>query len=100
MEGAEFARLALALEGTAEVAHFDRQAFRRRRIYASLAPDGASANLLVSPEEQAHFAERFAGFVAPVANKWGARGWTRLSLPGCEAEVAAILLRAAWSGSA
>jgi hypothetical protein len=42
MTAEEFRDLALALEVTVEIGHFDRRAFRARRIFASLAPDGRS----------------------------------------------------------
>ena len=38
-------RLALALDGTSEAPHFDRRAFRVKRIYATLAADELTANL-------------------------------------------------------
>lgn len=51
---ATFRTLALACEGTTEVLHFNRPAFRRRVIFATLAPDGTSANLRLTPDQQAH----------------------------------------------
>jgi hypothetical protein len=35
-------RIALSLDGTTEAPHFDRTAFKVRRIYATLAADGES----------------------------------------------------------
>jgi len=35
----DFRRVALALDGTIEAPHFDRTAFKVRRIYATLAAD-------------------------------------------------------------
>ena len=46
------ADIALALEGTTEAPHFDRRAFKAQRIFATLAPDGLTANLRFPPEEQ------------------------------------------------
>ena len=46
-------RLALALEGTVAAPHFERTAFKVRRIYATLAGDGGSLNLMLTPDEQA-----------------------------------------------
>lgn len=45
-------RIALALDGTAEVPRFNRAGFKVARIYATLAPDGMSANLKLAPDEQ------------------------------------------------
>ena len=49
---ADVRKLALALEGTTEHPHFDRAAFKVKRIYATLAVDGKSLNLNLTPEEQ------------------------------------------------
>jgi hypothetical protein len=49
----DFRRIALSLEGTTEAPHFERTAFKVRRIYATLAPDGRTANLMLTPDEQA-----------------------------------------------
>jgi hypothetical protein len=46
-------RIALSLEGTTEAPHFDRTAFKVRTIYATLAADGRTANLMFTPDEQA-----------------------------------------------
>jgi hypothetical protein len=45
-------RIALSLDGTNEVPHFDRIAFKVVRIYATLAADGAICNLKFTPDEQ------------------------------------------------
>jgi phosphopantothenate synthetase len=46
-------RIALSLDGTVEAPHFYRTAFKVRRIYATLAADGRTANLMLTPDEQA-----------------------------------------------
>ena len=46
-------RIALSLEGTSEAPHFDRVAFKARRVYATVAPDGLTANFMFTPDEQA-----------------------------------------------
>ena len=43
--------IALALEGTSEAPHFDRAAFKVKRIYVTLAADGRSANFKFTPDE-------------------------------------------------
>ena len=83
-------RLALALEGTSEAPHFDRAAFKVKRIYVTLAADGKSANLKFTPDEQ-----EFKCLLAPEAfsaipNAWGRQGWTtaelsKLSVPELKA---------------
>ena len=42
----------MSLDGTEERPHFDRAAFRVKRIYATLAADGLMANVKLLPDEQ------------------------------------------------
>jgi len=79
-DAADFVRLALALPDTAEYPHFDRRAFKARVTFATLAPDGASANLKLSPEEQEFKCLLAPDAFAPIANAWGRRGWTVATL--------------------
>jgi hypothetical protein len=76
----DFRRIALALDGTTEAPHFDRTAFKVRRIYATLAPDGKTANLMLSPDEQALKCELAPEAFRPVPNAWGTRGATTATL--------------------
>jgi hypothetical protein len=62
----DFRRVALSLEGTIEAPHFDRTAFKVRRIYATLAADGDTANLMFTPDEQALKCELAPGTFTPV----------------------------------
>lgn len=95
--GEAFRDLVLSLHDTVEVAHFDRRAFKVRRSFASLAPDGDTANLYLTPPEQEHWCDLFPETFAPVPNKWGARGWTQVRL----AQIGPIdllpALRGSWS---
>lgn len=97
MIGTEFRRLALALEGTTEVPHFERQAFKVRRIFASLAPGEETANLLLTPLEQEHWCGLLPEAFTPVPNKWGARGWTGIALALIGPDDLAPALRCAWA---
>lgn len=89
-------RLALALDGTTEQPHFDRAAFRAARIYATLAGDGSSLNLKLTPDEQA-----FKTMLAPevykaLPNKWGASGWTSVDLKAIGKAELGEALKMAW----
>jgi hypothetical protein len=92
----EFSRLALALEGTTEVPHVDRTAFRARRIFATLAPDGASGNLKLTPDEQELQCLLRPGAFAPVPNRWGAQGWTTVHLDAIDMLALQHALELAW----
>jgi len=71
---------ALSLPGTAEAPHFDRTAFKARRIYVTVAADGKTANLVLTPDEQEMKCLLLPEAFAPVPNKWGERGWTTVTL--------------------
>ena len=87
--------LALALEGTTEAPHFDRLAFKARRIYVTLDADGKTANFNFTPEEQEMKCAMYPGAFVPIPNKWGASGWTTAVLAKLsEAELKAALAMA------
>lgn len=93
---ARFKKLALSLEGAVEVPHVDRLAYRTsRRIFATLAPDGRSANLLLSPEVQDAIVEAMPQHFRPVAGGWGRMGYTTVELAKVpEAELVRALAEA------
>ena len=79
-EAEDLRRIALSLEGTREAPHFDRAAFKVKRIYVTLAADGRSANLKFTPDEQ-----EFKTMLAPdvfqaIDNGFGRQGWTTITL--------------------
>jgi hypothetical protein len=93
---ADVRKLALSLKGTTEHPHFDRTAFKVRRIYATLAADGKSLNLNLTPEEQ-----EFKTMLAPdvfsaIPNKWGVSGWTTVDLKAISRAELRAVLEMAW----
>ncbi len=66
----------MALDGTSEAPHFDRRAFKVARIYATLAADGLTANLRLTPDEQEFKAMLAPEAFVPLDNAWGRQGWT------------------------
>lgn len=93
---ADLRRQALDLPGTTEAPHFDRIAFRMRRIYATLPQDGLTANLRLSPEEQAHWCALLPSALRPVPNRWGDQGWTEVTFARLDPRDLSSVLRAAW----
>lgn len=89
--------LALSLAGTVEVPHFDRTASKVRTIFATVPPRGNTANLRLTPDEQAHWCGLFPAAVASVPNKWGQQGWTAVTLAGIAPDDLAAVLRRAWN---
>ena len=73
-------RIAMSLDGTTEAPHFDRSAFKVRRIYATLAADGLTANLKLDPGEQTMACELQPRAFAKLRNAWGDQGWTTVTL--------------------
>jgi len=92
----DFRRIALSLEGTTEAPHFDRTAFRVNRIYATLAADGLTANLMFAPEEQALKCLVAPDAFAPIPNAWGKRGATTTTLSALSAAELRNALTIAW----
>lgn len=79
---ARMKKLALALPGTTEVQHMDRVAYRTsRKMFVTLAPDGKTANLLLTPEVQEAIVEAMPEHFAPVPGGWGRMGYTTVTLP-------------------
>ncbi|MGJ4886328.1 MULTISPECIES: MmcQ/YjbR family DNA-binding protein [unclassified Bradyrhizobium] len=96
MTGDEFRALALSFAGTTAAPHFDRTAFKLHRTFATLAADGASANVLLTPDEQEHHAGLQPGVFRRVPNKWGDQGWTTVSLADVDAARLRSVLESAW----
>jgi hypothetical protein len=92
-------RLALALEGVAEYPHFDRRAFKARVTFATLAPDGLTANLKFAPDEQALKCAVAPETFAPLPNAWGAKGWTVATLASLSEPELVAALEMAWKHS-
>jgi YjbR len=96
ISGADIREIALSLDGVAEKPHFQRSAFKVKRNFATLAPDGKSVNLLLLPEEQELKCEIHPTIFAPVPNKWGDQGWTIMQLDTVSYDIAKSAIEAAW----
>lgn len=92
----ELREIAMSMDGVIEKPHFDRAAFRVKRNFATLAPEKATVNLLLLPEEQELRCEMHPDCFEPVPNKWGERGWTVMDLNKVDADVAKSAMHAAW----
>jgi len=101
MTGAsDLTEIALALAGTTAAPHFDRTAFKVRRTYATLAADGLTANLKLTPDEQAFKVMMAPAAFAPVAGAWGRQGWTVVTLANLDRDELAAVLAMAWQHGA
>lgn len=93
-------RIALKLDGTIEAPHFDRTAFKVARIYATLAPDGQTANLKLAPDEQELKCLLAPDAFAPVPNAWGKQSWTTVRLAALSVVELTDALQMAWRHAA
>lgn len=89
-------KLALALEGTTEHPHFDRAAFKVKRIYATLAADGTSMNVDLTPDEQTFKVTMAPAIFSQIPNGWGLRGATTVDLTRISIKELEATLRMAW----
>ena len=94
--GKDLRRIALSLDGTTEAPHFDRAAFKVARIYATLAADGRTANLKLSPDEQEFKCMLAPEAFAPVGGAWGKQGWTTATLSALSVAELRDALETAW----
>jgi len=96
--------IALSLPHAAEKPHFDRISFRvdasKGKIFATIPVDGATANLMLGPEEQALLCGAEPEIFAPVPNKWGEKGATVISLAPCDEVTLRSALQMAWRRAA
>lgn len=92
----DFRRIAMQLEGTAEAPHFDRAAFKVKRIYATLAADRRTANLCFTPNEQEFKCMLAPEAFAPIPNAWGRQGWTTVTLAKVSRDELLAALTMAW----
>ena len=91
-----FRELALALDGVSAAPHFDRTAFKVKRIFVTLAADGLTANFKLTPDEQALKCTVMPEAFSPVANAWGQQGWTVGVLAKMTKDELAAALEMAW----
>lgn len=89
-------RIALSLDGTIESPHFDRAAFKVRRIYVTLAADGKTANFKFTPDEQEFNCLLTPHAFQPVAGGWGRQGWTTATLSELNVPELRQALETAW----
>jgi hypothetical protein len=89
-------RLALLLEGTIESPHFDRAAFKVKRIYVTLAADGCTANFKFAPDEQQLKCMVMPEAFRPVEGGFGRQGWTTATLSALNVADLRNALELAW----
>ncbi len=98
MNGSDFRRLALALDGAVESAHMGSPDFRvGGRIFATLASEtDGFGNLMLTPEQQKEFVEEQPALYVPIKGGWGRMGMTHIRLAAATEDQLAGALKAAW----
>jgi hypothetical protein len=93
-----FRRLALGLPEATEAGHMGHPDFRvRGKIFATLGyPDGGSAMLKLTPEQQEAFASAEPLVFAPVEGGWGQKGATNVRLQPAKTASVRMGLVLAW----
>ena len=95
-----FRQIALSFADTAEVPHFEKQAFRsKKKIFATLSEDSGIAVVLLTVETQYVFCKLDDKNIYPVPNKWGLKGATCLRLKAVPKKLLTEILETAYTTS-
>ncbi len=80
--GEKFIELALSFPGTVQKPHFERTGFSvtGKRMFATYLDKNNTANIFLTPKEQAIFCKMDNKNIYPVPNKWGQKGATTFEL--------------------
>jgi hypothetical protein len=90
-------QIALALPGTTEHPHFDKQAFKaNKRIFATLWEKERLVMVKLSLIDQSVFSAFDPTIIYPVPNKWGLQGCTFVELDKVPLEMLKDALHTAW----
>ncbi len=92
----DFRRIAMSLDAATSAPHLERTSFKVARIYATLAPDGLTANLKLAPDEQELKCITAPEAFEPVPNAWGQQGWTTARLAALSLAELENALELAW----
>lgn len=94
-----FIALALSFPGTEQCAHFERIGFKvpGKRIFVTYLDTNNTANIFLTPGEQALFCKMDKKNIYPVPNKWGAKGATTFVLDKVKKELVAEALLSAYN---
>ena len=91
-----FRELALSLPEATEAPHFDRAAFKVKKIFATLDEKAKIACVMLSPVDQSPFCTFDKNIIYPVPNKWGLQGATYIELSKVKKEMLLDALTSAY----
>jgi hypothetical protein len=80
--GETFEKMALSFPNTGQKSHFDRIGYNvtGKRMFATYLTENNTANIFLTPDEQAIFCRMDSKNIYPVPNKWGENGATTFDL--------------------
>src|SRR3954469_23149085 len=93
-----FTEMALSFPGTEQTPHFERVGYKvmGKRMFATYLQKDNTANIFLTPAEQAVFCEMGGKNIYPVPNKWGEKGATTFELNQVAKEVVMEALLSAY----
>ncbi|WP_143307398.1 MmcQ/YjbR family DNA-binding protein [Chitinophaga vietnamensis] len=97
--GKGFMDMALSFPGTELHPHGERTGFKvtGKRMYATYLEQDNTANIFLTPQEQAVFCQMDQKNIFPVPNKWGLRGITTFVLDKVARELVMEALLSAYN---
>jgi hypothetical protein len=100
MNGDDFRRLALGMDGAVESSHMGHPDFRvNGRIFATLDHGETRGMVKLSPEEQAEFIRAEPATFVPAAGAWGRQGCTLVTVADVAEDVLGEAVTLAWQGA-
>jgi hypothetical protein len=91
--------LIYGFNGVSEAPHFDRIAFKTKRIFITFQESTNSANFNLTIDDQANFCKYQPKAIMPVPNKFGLLGWTAVLLKFTDRDNLFALVEAAYNKS-
>jgi YjbR protein len=100
MNGNDFRRIALGMDGAVEGSHMNHPDFRvNGRIFATLDHDEASGMVKLSPHEQRQFMQAYPDIFVPAAGAWGRQGCTLVAVADADENVLGEAVTLAWQAA-
>src|SRR5215510_14866487 len=100
MNGNDFRRIALGMDGAIESSHMAHPDFRvNGRIFATLDHDEIRAMVRLSPDEQAEFMQDNPSIFFPAPGAWGRQGCTLVTIANVDENVLGEAVTLAWQAA-
>lgn len=95
---AEARKLAMSFPETVELPHFEKTSFRvkGKKIFMTLDVKKQHAVIKLTPEDQSVFSSSPDESIAPIPNKWGLQGWTKIELKKVKKTLFKDALNCSW----